>query len=163
MPGDVTPYLMPWNILSFANKILCKSSPKFQYKNRGAMASMGFGGGVTDLKQTSLPSPKTTMTGAASYLVWSSTYLTKQLSIQNMILIPVRCHMNIVLMHRCSTSSHVNSSPSCRCIGSRHCFLGGTSADFDKASAGIRVKAILFHHSLQLIGCVSNIVGTYEV
>ena len=96
MPGDVTPYLMPWNILSFANKLLCESSPKFQYKNRGAMASMGFGGGVTDLKQTSLPSPKTTMTGATSYLVWTSSYLTKQLSIQNMILIPVRCHPNIV-------------------------------------------------------------------
>ena len=53
------------------------------------MASMGFGGGVTDLKQTNLPSPKTTMSGAASYLVWTSTYLTKQLSIQNMILIPM--------------------------------------------------------------------------
>ncbi|KAL7546482.1 hypothetical protein ACHAWF_009815 [Thalassiosira exigua] len=47
-PGDVTPYLMPWNILSVLNKLFCKSSPKFQYKNRGAMASMGFGGGVTD-------------------------------------------------------------------------------------------------------------------
>jgi len=89
LPGNVTPYLMPWNILSFMNKILCESSPKFHYMNRGAMASMGFGGGVTDLKQTNLPSPKTTMSGAASYLVWTSTYLTKQLSIQNMILIPM--------------------------------------------------------------------------
>ncbi|KAL7516619.1 hypothetical protein ACHAWF_000068, partial [Thalassiosira exigua] len=34
-PGDVTPYLMPWNILSVLNKLFCKSSPKFQYKNRG--------------------------------------------------------------------------------------------------------------------------------
>lgn len=89
LPGNVTPYLMPWNIISPLNKLLCSSSPKFQYKNRGAMASMGFGGGVTDLKKTSLPSPKTTITGSASYLVWSSTYLTKQLSIQNMILIPM--------------------------------------------------------------------------
>lgn len=89
LPGNVTPYLMPWNILSFVNKVLCKSSPTFQYKNRGAMTSMGFGGGVTDLKNTALPSPKTTMTGHASYFVWSSTYLTKQLSIQNMILIPM--------------------------------------------------------------------------
>jgi len=89
LPGPVTPYLMPWNILSVVNKVLCKSSPKFQFKNRGAMASMGFGGGVTDLINTDLPSPKTTMSGAASYLVWSSTYLTKQLSLQNMILIPM--------------------------------------------------------------------------
>ena len=89
LPGNVTPYLMPWNILHVLDKILCKSSPQFQYKNRGAMASMGFGGGVTDLKKTDLPSPKTTMSGAASYFVWSSTYLTKQLSIQNMVLIPM--------------------------------------------------------------------------
>ena len=39
--------------------------------------------------KTDLPSPKTTMSGSASYFVWSSTYLTKQLSIQNMILIPM--------------------------------------------------------------------------
>mmetsp|Transcript_4639 Transcript_4639/g.8245 ORF Transcript_4639/g.8245 Transcript_4639/m.8245 type:complete len:525 (+) Transcript_4639:82-1656(+) len=89
LPGNVTPHLMPWNILSMMNKILCDSSPKFQYKNRGAMASMGFGGGVTDLKNSDLPGPKTTMSGSASYLVWTSTYLTKQLSIQNMILIPM--------------------------------------------------------------------------
>ena len=53
------------------------------------MASMGFGGGIVDLKDTDLPSPKTTLSGKASYFVWSSTYLTKQLSMQNMILIPM--------------------------------------------------------------------------
>lgn len=53
------------------------------------MASMGFGGGVTDLKKSDLPGLKSTMSGQASYLVWSSTYLTKQLSLQNMILIPM--------------------------------------------------------------------------
>ncbi len=89
LPGNVTPYLMPWNILSFMNKFFCKSSPEFQYMNRGAMASMGMGGGVTDLKRTNLPAPKTTLSGRVAYLVWSSTYLTKQLSIQNMILIPM--------------------------------------------------------------------------
>lgn len=89
LPGNVTPYLMPFNALSFLNKVFCTAAPNFQYKNRGAMASMGFGGGVTDLKHTDLPSPKTTMSGQASYLVWSSTYLTKQLSLQNMILIPM--------------------------------------------------------------------------
>lgn len=88
LPGPVTPYLMPWNI-GFVNKLMSKSSPKFQYKNRGAMASMGFGGGVTDLKHTALPLPHVTISGYASYLAWSGTYLTKQLSIQNMILIPM--------------------------------------------------------------------------
>jgi len=89
LPGNVTPYLMPFNALNFLNNVFCKAAPQFQYKNRGAMASMGFGGGVTDLKHTDLPSPKTTMSGKASYLVWSSTYLTKQLSLQNTILIPM--------------------------------------------------------------------------
>ena len=88
-PGKVTPYLMPWNILHFLDGLFSKSSSKFQYKNRGAMASMGFGGGIVDLKDTDLPSPKTTLSGKASYFVWSSTYLTKQLSMQNMILIPM--------------------------------------------------------------------------
>ena len=88
-PGDVFPALMPFGGLRFLDKILCNASPKFQYKNRGAMASMGFGGGVTDLKSTDLPSPKTTLSGYASFLVWRSTYLTKQLSLQNMILIPM--------------------------------------------------------------------------
>ena len=89
LPGDVLPALMPFAGLRFLDKILCHASPKFQYKNRGAMASMGFGGGVTDLKSTDLPSPKTTLSGYASFLLWRSTYLTKQLSLQNMILIPM--------------------------------------------------------------------------
>jgi NADH dehydrogenase FAD-containing subunit len=88
LPGDVTPYLMPWNMLSFLNRLFCKSSPEFHYMNRGAMASMGMGGGVTDLNKTHLPGPKT-IKGQVAYFVWSSTYLTKQLSIQNMILIPM--------------------------------------------------------------------------
>ena len=40
LPGDVTPALMPWNALSFLNKFLVKSSPQFQFKNRGAMVSL---------------------------------------------------------------------------------------------------------------------------
>jgi len=89
LPRDVTPALMPFNAISFLNKLLCDSSPKFQYKNRGAMASMGFGGGVTDLKSTDLPAPQTTLSGYASFVVWRSTYLTKQLSLQNTMLIPM--------------------------------------------------------------------------
>lgn len=89
LPGDIVPALMPFGALSFLNKMLCESSPKFQYKNRGAMASMGFGGGVTDLTSTDLPSPQTTLSGYASFIVWRSTYLSKQLSVQNAMLIPM--------------------------------------------------------------------------
>lgn len=40
-PGPITPALMPWTSVEFLNKLLLTSQPEFQYKNRGAMASMG--------------------------------------------------------------------------------------------------------------------------
>lgn len=83
------PALMPWNLFEFMNKILCTPAPEFQYKNRGAMAGMGFGSGVVDLTNTDLPSPKTTISGAAAFATWRTTYLTKQLSWSNMVLIPM--------------------------------------------------------------------------
>lgn len=89
LPGPVAPALMPWQHLEFMNRILCASSPRFQYKNRGSMAGMGFGGGVTDLTNTDLPSPRTTMSGFIAFLTWRTTYLTKQLSWSNMMLIPM--------------------------------------------------------------------------
>ncbi|GAX22180.1 hypothetical protein FisN_19Lh240 [Fistulifera solaris] len=89
LPGPVAPALMPWKLLEFLNPILCKSQPEFTYKNRGMMAGMGFGGGVTDLTNTDLPSPKTTMSGTAAFVTWRTTYLTKQLSWKNMMLIPM--------------------------------------------------------------------------
>ena len=89
LPGPIAPALMPWNLFEFMNRILCKSSPEFQYKNRGAMAGMGFGSGVVDLTNSDLPSPKTTISGAAAFATWRATYLTKQLSWTNMILIPM--------------------------------------------------------------------------
>ena len=64
LPGNVTPYLMPWN----------------DVRLRGLIWYVG---------RKNLPAPKTTLSGRVAYLVWSSTYLTKQLSIQNMILIPM--------------------------------------------------------------------------
>lgn len=88
LPGAVTPHLMPWGILQFMNKVLCKSSPKFQFMDRGSMASMGMGGGVSQIGKD-LPLAKSKMSGRAAYFIWSSTYLTKQLSLQNMILIPM--------------------------------------------------------------------------
>jgi NADH dehydrogenase FAD-containing subunit len=89
LPGPVVPALIPWENLAFLNKVLCKSAPIFQYKNRGAMAVIGFGDAVTDLTDTDLPSPKTTMSGFLAFLTWRGTYLTKQLSWSNMMLIPM--------------------------------------------------------------------------
>eukprot|EP00592_Proboscia_alata_P016593 CAMPEP_0194396744 /NCGR_PEP_ID=MMETSP0174-20130528/125159_1 /TAXON_ID=216777 /ORGANISM="Proboscia alata, Strain PI-D3" /LENGTH=480 /DNA_ID=CAMNT_0039192845 /DNA_START=1993 /DNA_END=3435 /DNA_ORIENTATION=- len=89
LPGPVYPALMPWAPAEFMNKILCDSSPKFQYKNRGSMAVMGSGGGVADLTHTELPIVKTKLSGFAAFVIWRTTYLTKQLSWSNMMLIPM--------------------------------------------------------------------------
>jgi NADH dehydrogenase/NADH:ubiquinone reductase (non-electrogenic) len=89
LPGPVVPALIPWENLAFLNTVLCKSAPIFQYKNRGAMAGIGFGDAVTDLTNTDLPSPRTTMSGWAAFLTWRGVYLTKQLSWSNMMLIPM--------------------------------------------------------------------------
>lgn len=88
-PGPVAPALMPWSGAEFLNSIFCTPCSEFQYKNRGAMAGMGFGGGVSDLTKTDLPAPKITTSGLASFLMWRSAYWTKQLSWTNMILIPM--------------------------------------------------------------------------
>eukprot|EP00980_Cylindrotheca_fusiformis_P000461 scaffold115_cov123-Cylindrotheca_fusiformis.AAC.1 len=89
IPGPVAPALMPWQQAEFLNKILVSPSPEFQYKNRGAMAAMGFGGGVSDLTKTDLPAPKIATSGLAAFFMWRSAYWTKQLSWSNMILIPM--------------------------------------------------------------------------
>ena len=65
LPGPVYPALMPFTGMEFLNRILCKSAPTFQYKNRGSMAGIGFGDAVTDLSNTDLPFQKTTMSGLA--------------------------------------------------------------------------------------------------
>mmetsp|Transcript_28569 Transcript_28569/g.32059 ORF Transcript_28569/g.32059 Transcript_28569/m.32059 type:complete len:575 (-) Transcript_28569:92-1816(-) len=92
LPGPVVPALLPYGgfVAEYINSKLCQSSPKFMYKNRGAMAGMGFGGGVSDLTNTDLPfAPKTATSGLAAFLMWRSVYLTKQVSGTNMILIPM--------------------------------------------------------------------------
>ena len=53
------------------------------------MTAMGWGGGVADLTKTDLPAPKVTTSGVAAFFMWRSAYLTKQLSLTNMILIPM--------------------------------------------------------------------------
>jgi NADH dehydrogenase FAD-containing subunit len=88
LPGPVVPALLPLggSPFEYLNSKLCQSNPKFMYKNRGAMAGMGFGGGVSDLTNSDLPVPKITTSGVAAFLMWRSAYLTKQLSYTNMIL-----------------------------------------------------------------------------
>ena len=89
LPGPVAPALMPWQQAEFLNKYLCTPVPHFEYKNRGAMAAMGFGGGISDLTNTDLPAPKIATSGVAAFFMWRSAYWTKQLSWTNMILIPM--------------------------------------------------------------------------
>lgn len=89
LPGPVAPALMPHKATEFLNPLFTTPAPEFQYKNRGAMAAMGFGGGVSDLTKTDLPVPKTKTSGFAANLMWRSAYWTKQLSWSNMILIPM--------------------------------------------------------------------------
>jgi NADH dehydrogenase FAD-containing subunit len=88
LPGPIVPALLPWGGFPSENinRLLTTPSPTFSYKNRGAMAGMGFGGGVSDMTNSDLPFPKVTTSGFAAFLLWRSAYLTKQLSYTNMIL-----------------------------------------------------------------------------
>lgn len=88
LPGDVVPALLPYGGFPWENinRYLTTPSPIFTYANRGAMAGMGFGGGVSDLTKSDLPLPKVASSGVAAFLMWRSVYLTKQLSYTNMIL-----------------------------------------------------------------------------
>lgn len=88
LPGPVVPALLPYGGFPFEyfNRYLTKPAPQFQYLNRGAMAGMGFGGGVSDLTKTDLPVPKVATSGVSAFLMWRSAYVTKQLSFTNMVL-----------------------------------------------------------------------------
>lgn len=91
LPGPVVPALLPYGGFPFdkINGWLTTPSPTFSYMNRGNMAGMGFGGGVSDLTKSDLPLPNVPVSGFAAFLMWRSVYLTKQLSYTNMILIPM--------------------------------------------------------------------------
>ena len=77
LPGPIYPYLMPFSNMEFLNRIFCKSSPRFQYKNRGSMAGIGRGDAVTDLSNTDLPLQPTTMSGWAAFVTWRGTYIVR--------------------------------------------------------------------------------------
>ena len=89
LPGPIVPGLMPVTALEFLDRLLCTAQPAFQYKNRGSMAGMGFGSGVADLTKSELPVPGAGITGFAAFVMWRTTYLSKQLSYTNMLLVPM--------------------------------------------------------------------------
>ena len=74
LSGPVYPALMPFSHMEFLNRILCKSSPMFQYKNRGSVAVIGWGDAVTDLSNSDLPLQGFTMSGWAAFLTWRGKY-----------------------------------------------------------------------------------------
>jgi len=98
LPGPVVPALLPYGGFPFENlnELLTTSVPTFSYMNRGAMAGMGFGGGVSDMTKSDIPGPKVALSGTAAFLMWRSVYLTKQLSYTNMILIPMYWFKQVV-------------------------------------------------------------------
>lgn len=87
-PGPVTPYAMPIPIMEPLNKLFTAKS-EFRYVERGAMVSMGFGGGIADVSKNEVGMPQLSLTGIAAFISWRGAYLSKQLSWSNMILIPM--------------------------------------------------------------------------
>ena len=53
------------------------------------MASMGMWGGVADLTKSEITPVGGTLTGVTAFASWRGAYLSKQVSVQNMILIPM--------------------------------------------------------------------------
>ncbi|KAJ8606915.1 hypothetical protein CTAYLR_008620 [Chrysophaeum taylorii] len=88
VPKPVAPAAMPTVYLEFLDALLFSKSPEFRYVERGSMASAGFGRGILDLSKTDLPSgPR--ISGFAAFVAWRGAYLSKQLSLANMILVPM--------------------------------------------------------------------------
>lgn len=86
LPGPVRPAAAPFTALRFVDYMFSKSA-SFRYVERGSMASMGLGRGVVDVSKTGSSAPQ--MTGFAAFVAWRGAYLSKQLSYQNMILVPM--------------------------------------------------------------------------
>ena len=87
LPGAVRPSAAPFSALFLIDYMFPKQ-PTFRYVERGAMASMGFGGGVLDNSKSEL-GPLPQMTGWAAFISWRGAYLSKQISWANMLLIPM--------------------------------------------------------------------------
>lgn len=79
---------------------LFKKRSRFHFVNRGSMVSMGAGKGLVDLTHVELPDSDgvtakgaamgtNKISGAAAFLMWNGTYLTKQYSWANMVLNPM--------------------------------------------------------------------------
>jgi len=77
---------MPLPALEFLNRLFT-ATPEFRYIERGKMASMGFAKGIADLTTSEIGAPKVGISGFAAFISWRGAYLTKQLSLKNMVLI----------------------------------------------------------------------------
>ena len=86
VPEPVTPTAMPNDLLAPFDAFWDAKS-EFRYVERGKMASMGMWGGVADLTQ--LPGGGGTLQGVTAFAAWRGAYLSKQVSVANMILIPM--------------------------------------------------------------------------
>ena len=53
------------------------------------MVSGGYWGGVVDATDSGISPVKTTVTGVTAFASWRGAYLSKQVSVTNMILIPM--------------------------------------------------------------------------
>ena len=87
-PDPVRPSAMPFAWLEFLDN-LWDARSEFRYVERGKMASMGMWGGVADLTKSEITPVGGTLTGVTAFASWRGAYLSKQVSVQNMILIPM--------------------------------------------------------------------------
>ena len=87
-PDPVRPSAMPFAWLEILDN-LWDARSEFRYVERGKMASMGMWGGVADLTKSEITPVGGTLTGVTAFASWRGAYLSKQVSVQNMILIPM--------------------------------------------------------------------------
>ena len=87
-PDPVRPSAMPFAWLEPLDN-LWDARSEFRYVERGKMASMGMWGGVADLTKSEITPVGGTLTGVTAFASWRGAYLSKQVSVQNMILIPM--------------------------------------------------------------------------
>ena len=87
-PDPVVPSAMPFAFLEPLDN-LWDARSEFRYVERGKMASMGMWGGVADLTKSEITPVGGTLTGVTAFASWRGAYLSKQVSVQNMILIPM--------------------------------------------------------------------------
>ena len=87
-PDPVRPSAMPFAWLEILDNLWAARS-EFRYVERGKMASMGMWGGVADLTKSEITPVGGTLTGVTAFASWRGAYLSKQVSVQNMILIPM--------------------------------------------------------------------------